>query len=112
MKTVMITLGEKAEEFVAGIPEEELSEILSDILERSLESQMGDVIIDSNNTNYLLSQIKQMFDEVSVVSPVSTNKSIDIEDSVLDIKKAKVNIVESSAPLKLEGDFDDFDFMK
>lgn len=65
---VTITLGQKAMEYVTGIPEDELPEILSDVVERSLAQQVTDVSKVTNNNQTIdsdfISELKTLVAEL------------------------------------------------
>jgi hypothetical protein len=110
---VTITLGEKALEFVTGIPEEELPEILSDVLERSLKSQVKsieNIIVEKEDNNeYLLSKFKEMMVDILNSQPSNSSsediKSIKSNTKKVILKKTK----ESSNDIN---DFDVFNLLK
>lgn len=110
---VTITLGEKALEFVTGIPEEELPEILSDVLERSLKSQVKsieDIIVEKEDSNeYLLSKFKEMMVDMLNTQP-SNSSSENIKFVKSDIKKVITKKVKESN--NNFSDFDDFNLLK
>lgn len=110
---VTITLGKRAKEYVTGIPENELPEILSDVLERSLSQQVRPLCQpesetipsqsgSSNNNEDLLGQIREL------LSMVGTSNS-KVTESKPESKVQKVD----STPVKLDdSDLDMFNFLK
>lgn len=114
---VTITLGQKALEYVTGIPEEELPEILSDVLERSLVSQVKPIteeepIKKSSVDDDIISQLKAMLSTMN--SPITTVNQTIRDDTPLtrkiDMKIEKID--SSSSTSDGEVDLDCFDFFK
>src|SRR5690606_10304770 len=102
---VTITLGKKALEYVTGIPEDELPEILSDVLERSLEQQVSAIPSSdkpSSQGEDILSQIKEML-KLAQINPASLNTRN--EETTVDSKPRKTTTVDST-PLIEGGDLD------
>lgn len=108
---VTITLGEKILEFVTGIPEEELPEILSDVLERSLKQQVRPIqsnsTSDHNNQDDLLDQIRNL---LKLVKPdqMIDNPQGDVESTNVKRKAITELIKVGSAITDILGD-DDLD---
>lgn len=102
---VTITLGQRASEFVTGIPEEELSEILSDVLERSLEQQVKPVQQQNLQMQDLeIMGILAKLKEIVALYGNGTDVEISAtkEDSTFEKKRdIKIDKVESSAPMDL-----------
>lgn len=102
---VTITLGEKAMEFVTGIPEEELPEILSDVVERSLREQVRPLSpVNSNpvidNTAELLIQFRELLNQAKTIQ---TSNSQDNGNSATEnASKIKEAIVEVATSIKLD----------
>lgn len=94
---VTLTLGKRAIEFVTGIPEEELPEILSDVLERSLEQQVKPILPDNTSNvqtnDELLNKLKEMMVEVMGSQP-SIPTSLELGNSTsykrTEVSKKKV----------------------
>ena len=108
---VTITLGEKAMEYVTGIPEEELPEILSDVLERSLAQQVKPIQQEPekapNADEELLSKIMELLRSVEKPKHGEGQKR---DESTFSNKRNIV--VETVAPSALSGlDGDDLDLM-
>jgi hypothetical protein len=108
---VTITLGSKAMEYVTGIPEEELPEILSDVLERSLEQQVRPIPSSDNSSNLanedLLNQLKEVL-KLAQNNPalLSSRK----EESIMpEVTMAKEIKIDSSPALDLDEDLSGFE---
>ena len=115
---VTITLGEKALEYVTGIPEEELPEILSDVLERSLAQQVRTIqpAKEDNNSNVnndmLMDKIMELLNKVDTSG--NTTKAVSLRDDSTFSKKRdiKVETVESSSSTDINEDDDLYDLLK
>lgn len=108
---VTITLGKRALEYVTGIPEEELSEILSDVLERSLEQQVVSIHTkEEKSDDVLLSKMLEMI-QSQLASGVVTPSTLSIQPEPA-VKEPKISVVEDDKPIDLGPDLGMFDFLK
>lgn len=111
---VTITLKEKALEFVTGIPEEELPEILSDALEKALAQQIRPISEKSDNESYehLVGMLQDLIKSgVNIPTPSVSSKEIPSSD--FSAPKVVISKVDSSQSVDSNGiDLDDFDLLK
>lgn len=114
---VTITLGQKALEYVTGIPEEELPEILSDVLERSLAQQVRPIQptkdISSVNNDMLMDKIMELMNKVD--NSRTNTKAVSMKDDSTFSNKRDIIVetVESSASADGIGEDDDlFNLLK
>lgn len=113
---VTITLGPKAMEFVTGIPEEELPEILSDVVERSLREQVrplspANSTPVNDNTAELLNQLRELLIQAKATqTPNSQDNSNSNQTSSLiqeTVKEIATSIKLEKADLEDLGEFGD-----
>lgn len=98
---VTITLGKRAIELVTGIPESELPSILSDVVERSLESHVIQVGVTESDDKekQSIDELKELLKQV-LKSGVSINA--EVEDKLKD--PVITNSINKSSPLPLPDD--------
>lgn len=102
---VTITLGKEAMEFVTGIPEEELPDILSDVVERSLREQVRPLSPANSNavndsTAELLNQLRELILLANITK--NTNDQDNKQSTTDSSSKIKEAIVEVATSIKLE----------
>lgn len=104
---VTITLGDKAKEFVTGIPEEELPEILSETLEKALRQQVKEIPSgpSDNSSSDLVLQLKDLIESIQQGNTNSTQDTKGFTEKATSIIK---EIVKPVTPMDL-GDLGDFD---
>lgn len=113
---VTITLGPEALEFVTGIPEEELPEILSEVVERSLREQVRPLSPATSNagkdtTAEILNQLKDLLSQAKINQ--TSNAQDNRESAKENANKIQETIAEVATSIKLDttdidlGDFGD-----
>lgn len=114
---VTIILGERAMEYVTGIPEDELPDILSDVLERSLAQQVKPVeqeVAEPKDTKDadLLGKIKAMLDKMTP-SQNNTHQEVPKKKDTSTFSKHREIVVEKvEESSSAEDCLDVFDFFK
>lgn len=103
---VTITLGPEALEFVTGIPEEELPEILSDVVERSLREQVRPLSPAKSNpvndsTAEILNQLRDLLVQAKINQ--TSNAQDNGESAANNVAQIKDTIAQVATSIKLDG---------
>lgn len=103
---VTITLGPRALEYVTGIPEDELPEILSDVVERSLISQVKSVEVDKNDSDDVESKILSKL--INIIQSTNTENISTQKKDEISLSKVRDVLYEKVSRSSDDGDVEDF----